>query len=297
MTTVADLDLRWLDRADMQPWLPLLDEWLLPGAMYEAQHTWPQLYRRDGDGRFCALFDRGRMTSCCAFRIALLHTTEGPRRVALLGSVATDPMRRGQGLASRVLNTALHACRELGAEYVLLWAERPELYERAGFRPGPDELCVALTARFDDAPDGATVREGTFADHAALHALHERKPLRVDRSPRAMSALLTTPGLSTFVLERDGAVVAYACTGKGADLQGWWHEVGGADEDVASLLPRAMALAGHPQAMALVPPYRSDLPRRLGGFAQETATIAGPMVCALVDRPVPGWFVDGLDSV
>lgn len=297
MTTVAEFELRWLDRAGMQPWLPLLDEWLLPGAMYGAQHTWPQLYRSDGDGRFCALFDQDRIASCCAFRMALLHTAEGPRRVALLGSVATDPARRGQGLATRILRTALDACTELGADYVLLWAERPELYERAGFRTGNDELCTALVARFDDDPQGGVVRAATVRDHASLHAFHERKPLRVDRSPRAMSALLTTPGLSTFVLERDGAVVAYACTGKGADLQGWWHEVGGSDEDVAALLPRAMALAGHPQAIALVPPYRSDLPRQLSGFAQETATIAGPMVCALVDRPAPGWFVDGLDSV
>ncbi len=301
MSETLTLELRWLDRAAMQPWLPLLDEWLLPGALYGAQHTWPQLYRSDGDGRFATLFAGERMLSCCAFRFATLHTNAGVRRTALLGSVATDPALRGQGLASQLLRTSLDACKQGGAELVLLWAEQPRLYERCGFRNGALEVCCALTARFDDviADDGtvATVRFATIADHARLHELHDHKPMRVDRSPHAMSALLTTPGLQTVVLERSGEVVAYACTGKGADLQGWWHEVGGADADVAAMLPRALALAGHSQAIALVPPYRLALPRLLGDCRLETATVAGPMVCSLSDRAVPMLFVDGLDSV
>lgn len=301
MSSIETLTLRWLDRASMQPLLPLLDEWLLPGAFYGAQHTWPQLYRSDGDGRFAALFAGDRMLSACAFRFAHLHSYGSALRVALLGSVATDPSMRGQGLATQLLRTSLDACKQGGAELVLLWAEQPGLYERCGFGVGAVEVCCALTARFDDVVDAAgkpsVIRFATIADHARLHELHEQKPLRVERSLREMSALLSTPGLQTVVLERDDEVVAYACTGKGADLQGWWHELGGSDADVAALLPRALCLAEQSQAIALVPPYRLALPRLLGDCRLETATVAGPMVCRLSDRSVPSLFVDGLDSV
>ena len=141
------------------------------------------------------------------------------------------------------------------------------------------------------------MREATIRDHARLHALHAQKPLGIQRTPRAMSALLTTPGLSTFLLERSGEVVAYACTGKGADLHGWWHEFGGSDRDVAAMLPRALDLAGHPQAIAIVPPYRDGLVRELGVSCVEVATVAGPMVAKLTDEVGAAVFVDGLDSV
>ena len=293
MTATAGAELRRLSRAEVQPHLAQLGEWLLPGALYGVHHTWPQLYRSDGDGRFAALFAGDRLLSHVAWRCACAHTAQGPLRVALLGSVATDPRERGRGHASRLLAHAVLDCRAAGCAAVLLWAERGGIYTRAGFVPGATEQCAVITA--DGAGDDA-VRLATVADHDRLHALHERKPLRIARSPRAMSGLLTTPGMWTCVLERDGAIAAYACTGKGADLQNWWHECGGDDADVAALLPAAMRLVGQQHAIALLPPYR-DLASLLQRRIFETATVAGPMVCALGDGELPVLWVDGLDSV
>ncbi len=296
MSLLAAPELRLCTRAAVLPFLEQIDEWLLPGAFYGVQHTWPQLYRSDGDGKFCALFDGDRLVSQCAFRMAAARTAAGPRRVALLGSVVTDPDLRGRGHARRVLEAALHACRKDGVDFVLLWAEEPGLYERCGFLPGAEETCCVVEATAC-LRAGDFVRAATISDHARLHALHAQKPLGIERTARMMSALLSTPGLSTFVLERGGEVVAYACTGKGADLHGWWHEFGGSDADVAELLPRALELAGQPQALAIVPPYRSGLLAGLGPACIEAATVAGPMVAALGDGPAPALFVDGLDSV
>ena len=295
MTLIAEPELRFCDRGGIAPFLEQIDEWLLPGAFYGAQHTWPQLYRSDGDGRFCALFDSERLVSQCAFRIATARTDQGLRRVALLGSVVTDPDFRGHGYAQRVVRASLDACKASGADMALLWAEEQGLYARCGFVAGIDETCCVVESGI--ANEDGVVREATIFDHARLHSLHSQKPLGIQRTPRAMSALLTTPGLSTFVLERSGEVVAYACTGKGADLQGWWHEFGGSDNDIASLLPRALDLAGHPQAIVIVPPYRNALVRELGPACIEVATVAGPMVAKLTDQVAATVFVDGLDSV
>lgn len=282
-----------VDRRAVQRWLPLLDEWLLPGQFYGVQHTWPQLYRSDGDGMFFALCDGDRLLAHCACRVVTVHAETTAVRCALLGSVATDPARRGKGLASQVLAAALAAVDDR-CDAVLLWAERPGLYARHGFVVGRDEQCLVLARR--PRSDGAVVRIAEVKDHAALHALHERKPVRVARSPKEMSGLLTTPGLLTVVLEENGAVAAYACCGKGADLQGHWHELGGGDEAVARLLPAAMHVADQIESMVLVPPYRPGLRAALGAAVVDEGLVAGPMVRAR-DARVGSFWIDGLDSV
>jgi GNAT superfamily N-acetyltransferase len=299
VTVDTAVELRRLDRAAVQPFLPQLSAWLLPGAFYGVQHTWPQLYRSDGDGRFLALFAGERLVSHCAYRLVALRTDAGVRRVALLGSVATDPRERGRGHAGRLLRCALADCRDGGAGTALLWAERPELYARQGFGAGGDEECLLLQLPPELAPDAgaAGVRPASIADHDAMWELHRQKPLGVERSRKTMSGLLTTPGMSVFVRERCGQVVAYACCGKGADLQNWWHEVGGGDEDLAALLPAAMARLGQAAAFVLVPPYRPQLADALGHLCTDRARVAGPMQAPLDALPPAPVWIDGLDSV
>ena len=292
-TPVANV--RLITRGEVQRFLPQLDAWLLDGAFYSVQHTWPQLYRNDGDGLFFVITDADRLLSHCAARIVTLHDERGAHEVGLIGSVATDPALRGRGLASDVLAAAI---AELAprTERMLLWAERPELYERAGFVPSAPETCLALARRPRRAGDGDVVRLATIEDHAALHALHEQKPWRVARSRPTMSTLLSTPGMTTVVLERAGAVKAYACCGKGADLQGHWHELGGSDADVAALLPAAMHTAEQIEALLLLPPYRGQLRELLAEQVVGEAQVPGPMVRAASGAAAASW-IDGLDSV
>lgn len=293
MTTAAAATIRQVDRAAVQRWLPLLDEWLLDGHFYGAQHTWPQLYRSDGDGMFFVRLDGERLVSHCACRIVTLHTAHGPRRTCLLGSVASDPAQRGQGHASDVLAAALATTTPL-ADLTLLWAERPELYARHGFVAGAPETGLVIARRPCRDRDG--VRRAEPRDHDALHALHQQKPWRVERSPREMSGLLTTPGMATVVLEDRGHIVAYACCGKGADLEGHWHELGGSDEALARLLPAALHVTDQIEAVLLLPPYRTELRERLGAHVVQAFEVAGPMQRTMDGATVALW-VDGLDSV
>ncbi len=282
-----------VDRAAVQRWLPSLDAWLLPETFYGVQHTWPQLYRSDGDGRFFLITDGDQLLSHCATRIVTVQSGATTFAACLLGSVVTDPECRGQGLAGLVLAAALRA-NAARATHTVLWAERPDLYARAGFCLGTDETCLILARRPRPLLDG--VRLLQFDDHQALCELHAQKPCRVERSPRTMSALLTTPGMTTVVLERNHTVVAYACCGKGADLQGHWHELGGTDANLALLLPAALHLAEQTDAVLLLPPYRQHLRELLAPHTIAAAAVPGPMVRS-VGEPMPACWFDGLDSV
>ena len=292
MTLVAHA-VHEVDRATVQRWLPSLDAWLLPDAFYGVQHTWPQLYRSDGQGRFFVVTDGDTLLAHCATRVVTVHAGDASFQACLLGSVATHPGHRGRGLAQAVLGAAL-AANAGDAPLTLLWAERAGLYARAGFHTGREETCLVVARR--PHPDLTGVRPATVADHIALHTLHEAKPWRVERSLRTFSILLSTPGMTTLVRERDGAVVAYACCGKGADLQGHWHELGGSDEDLAVLLPAALHVTGQTDAVVLVPPWRPRLPALLGPAAVDVGTVPGPMWRA-TDGGERACWIDGLDSV
>jgi GNAT superfamily N-acetyltransferase len=291
--TATAATVQQIDRAAVQRWLPQLDEWLLDGHFYGVQHTWPQLYRSDGEGLFFVRLDGDVLVSHCACRIVTLHTGSGPKRAGLLGSVATDPAQRGQGHAGDVLAAALAATSPF-TDLTLLWAERPELYARHGFTTGAAETCCVLARRPRRDLDGVRLAEPR--DHDALHALHAQKPWRVERSPHEMSGLLTTPGMTTVVLEDTGRVVAYACCGKGADLEGHWHELGGSDEALAHLLPAALHVTDQIEAVLLLPPYRMELRERLGAAVTDAFAVAGPMQRSADGQP-PSLWVDGLDSV
>ncbi|HEB53142.1 MAG TPA: GNAT family N-acetyltransferase [bacterium] len=291
--TVTTCDVRRVTRDEVQRWLPQLDAWLLPDCAYGVQHTWPQLYRNDGNGAFFVLLDGDHLVSHCATRIVTLREHGREQDIALLGSVVTAPAYRGRGLASSVLRCALDELNP-NVAVVLLWAERPELYQRQGFAPTGDDTCLVLART--PKRHHPHVRLATIDDHAALHRLHLQKPRCVVRSERTMSTLLTTPGMTTAVLtDGDEQPIAYACCGKGADLQGHWHELGGTDEALAELLPEALHLAELTEAALLLPPYRPRLRTLLGRQVVHEFCVRGPM--ANSPEPLTSCWIDGLDSV
>jgi GNAT superfamily N-acetyltransferase len=291
--SIASGCVQQIGRDEVQQWLPLLNEWLLGDSVYSVQHTWPQLYRNDGHGAFFTMTDGDRLISHCACRLEQLHDGNQVQSVGLLGSVATAPDMRGQGLASQVIQAAVQFM-EGNAESILLWAERPDLYQRADFYPTGNDTCLLLARRPTKQVDN--VRLLDIRDHAALHALHEQKPRYISRSIQTMSTLLSTPGMTTVVLERNQQAVAYACIGKGADLHGHIHEVGGTDEDLAELIPIAMHVVDQIELILLVPPYRQKLQEMLGHQTSAEFTVPGPMMRSAQEVPVSCW-IDGLDSV
>ncbi|MCR9244295.1 MAG: GNAT family N-acetyltransferase [bacterium] len=297
MKSATTLGVSRIDRQSLQPWLPTLDEWLLPGCHFSVHHTWPLLYRSDGRGNFFAIFEDDRLVSHCATREVDLVTAVGSVRATLLGSVATAPSHRGRGLAHEVLQAAITASREV-ADHILLWAERAELYEQVGFGPRPTERCIVLARRpTREIPDDVLVRPLEMRDHTDVHELHCRKPWRVDRSPIETSGLLTTPGLVTLVAERDGTVVAYACCGKGADLTNHWHEVGGEDRDIATVIQRGLHHCDQIEAAFLLPPNRPALTDALGRSIIGEFETLGPMASSRQGEVLPPCWIDGLDSV
>ncbi len=214
--------------------------------------------------------------SACSILVRDFVTPQGKVKVGLIGSVATDPAWQGQGLATRVLVEAEAALAARGCHVALLWANDPRFYYARGYRPVGAEVDVTLrpelASRLPAAPGVRALRD---TDAAEVHALYRAHASRVDRRQEETRALLAIPGMSTLVLERNGAVVAFACLGRGADLKNVVHEWGGAVDDVLVLLRAHLAgrcAAGGEGTLFLMAPSNSEeLVRRLTELGCEAA--------------------------
>lgn len=241
----------------------------------------------------------GRIVAHAAWRPLWLRS--GSRRLlaAGIGLVTTDPAWRGQGRATRLVAACVAAAAQAGCEVALLFAERRELYARLGFRPVGREWRTRFVRAC--APGHPGVRELRAPDPAALLALLETQPLRVERDAREQALLLAIPGARVFALERDGDLRAYCVVGKGRDLVGVVHEWAGAPDAVRALVESVAAREG---PLCLLSPGWSEPPvageSESVALAQGLALGGGPSARErLGDPETPALFptyVWGLDS-
>jgi hypothetical protein len=152
-------------------------------------------------------------------------------------------------------------------------------------------------------------------DAAATLRLYRAHPARAERRLAEHAALLATPGLRARVALAGEEVVAYACEGRGEDLQGVVHEWAGEPEAVLGLqrrLAESVLARGEP-AFAIGPDAEHPVCRawlarglrpRAGVLGMGRSLVEGraaPRLCPVGfddgRSPLSGLFLWGLDSI
>ena len=250
--------------------LSMLERVLRDGR--ELAPEYPLVFHPDGPGGVVSLRDEDGVTSACTVLTRDLVSPRGSLRVGLIGSVATAPEHRGQGLATQVLRAAEGELRRLGATLALLWADDPGFYLRRGWRPVGRELLLPLARELTDSlPAHEGVREARPGEYEALLPLYLAHEQRSERTASEMAHALACPRMRTLVLEREGELVAYACRGRGEDMQVAIHEWGGAPEDVLPLLRAHLVQAEEAEGglVALAPWPSEGLVSALAAYGVE----------------------------
>lgn len=247
--------------------LRLMEQVLRGGSPLAPEY--PLVFGPEAQGRVVLLREDGQARASCATLVRDLVLPGDDLRVGLIGSVSTAAQHRGRGLASRTLAAAEEALRAEGCLVALLWADDAGFYARRGYGDVGREVVLPLEPELEQLlPLPSGVREADPArDAEALHGLYLQHRRRVRRSLAETAASLAMPGLRTLVRMRRGKVVAYACEGRGHDLEGVVHEWGGPCEDVLACLAAHLAAqrAREPQGglFLLAPHAGSELVRRL----------------------------------
>lgn len=191
---------------------------------------------------FYPLVKESNLSNCWAIEIngaVAAHAAASPRRFRLngnehtaifIGGVVVDPVHRGEGLSSRLLEHIFKTYPECFC--YMLWSDKVEMYKKRGFQP-----CVGLYEHPPLASQGADQKDefvkASFSalseeDFATLRRLYETAgETRVFRSKEDWKDIKEISSARVYV-KRDsgGKLVNYFIKGKGQDLQGIIHEYG-----------------------------------------------------------------------
>lgn len=296
MATADQLTVSWSSPILRGDCVKEVEGWLaLEGPRMDLRAEYPHVFHPEGRGEVASVALDGGLRCHALVREVTVVSEGGPAAYTLVGSVITHPDFRHRGLATSLLRGIIERAKQRDQDAVCLWSSEWSFYERVGFKPAGRQAEMALgPARGSLAPG---IRPAEARDVVALWEMHGRKPLRVDRSLTDVALLLSIPHLRVLVLERHGRAVAYACYGKGTDFPNWWHEQGGSDEDVATLIRGAMDVMGATEATVLLPPYRTTLRAMLTSMQRTVRDGICALRYPITDLGEADFFIDGLDSV
>lgn len=272
-----------------------IHRWMGYPASANLAKSYPQIFRPEGSALSLGAFLDGELCSHTTYRRVDLHASRGCIRATLVGDVATAPERRGTRLASKILQEVATREQAEGQDCLLLWTDLWDFYARLGFAPAGVQIELQMHLR--QSMDSPLVRRAGVSDVLAIADLHAQKPWRVERSLEEIALLLSVANMDCMVLEEGGEVRAYACHGKGLDLQGWWHELGGSDHQLQILIPAAMTQLGQTKATVILPNYRHHLLDGLTGCYDELSEGIVSLCKPLTENGLCDFFVDGLDSI
>ncbi len=241
--------------------------------------------------------------------------------VALIGAVVTDPLYRGQGLASQLVERLRDWAAQQGAWAVFLWGSDPAFYARLGFEHKGSQVQIPLASLEEKAaPFAADLRssqewvfhEGWSASLGELLLQARQEGLRLQEAD--LKWVAAHQGIQWHWAASSKApktAVAYAAYGKGIDLQGFVHEWGGDPQAILGLLQKITAL--NPGALLLTNPVLFEkfwVKFKFFGTASVDEGIPREPLClARILKPKeweaqwgtlefpPGLWLGGLDSV
>ncbi|MGW1230466.1 GNAT family N-acetyltransferase [Streptomyces sp. NPDC001478] len=238
-----------------------------------------------------------------------------PRRVGGIGSVATRPEARGQGLVRRLLAAAERTMTAEGCDWSLLFTGTPGVYRGSGWREFTRTYAEGPLAP-PTAPGPLRVREATSEDAVEVTALHHAynagRPLSSLREPgdwavrvaawygaaeRPLVAVDPASGALTgwiVAQHTEDRVLVREFAGDGASLAPLLAAV--AARGRAAGLTRARAdLPDTPETAAALPALLSDARRTSDdtGMARPLRATAASVRATVTAPGAVHWYGDG----
>lgn len=187
----------------------------------------------DSGATACAASVCGRVTQLCVGGLTY--------SIGLIGGVATDPARRGEGLASRLVGEMVSHLEASGARAIFLWGTEASLYLRHEFKPWGKQVRIPLRNISTDSVKKIFTFKSGWSDE--IFKLMRRRESGLVLTESSVDLVKAHKHVQWFCVYDDGVPVAYAGIGKGIDLTGIIHEWGGDQEALLALI-RELAIVG-----------------------------------------------------
>lgn len=205
--------------ADLERLIPLLDAEFVfgKGRSISLRQRFPAVFCHDNLHHILLCADGEEIVAALAMRPFDWRDGSEIFRGAMIGMVYTQPARRGEGWASRLLTAAATQLRAEGVDFGVLWTGQPAFYARLGWEAADCSLLgeVELEPFSPQSADNVTTLPAQ-AD-APLPLPAERVDwLRCVDNDQAAYALLGSHGTTGFLYELAGHPDSYAALWRAA---------------------------------------------------------------------------------
>lgn len=211
----------------MSALIEFLNASLRNDSHFSIESEYPSLFDPRFGGKSLIEKDQENFVSHLGYLIRDYRHPHFCARIAMIGSVVTDPSYRGRGHASRLINQALEEISKEKVSLVILWSDRLEFYRKLGFYRVGQEWDFLIDPKLPKRGIHPCRPVQVSTDLLGIYRLFSRHNYQVQRSPEEMESYLKIPELRCFVTESEGEIDSYVCINKGADFTGVIHEWGG----------------------------------------------------------------------
>lgn len=204
------------------------------GRTGRLSRLYPDAFASPRHGRlFGLLTSNGEAAAALAVRLFRMRHTDTTQTGAMIGFVVTRPADRGRGLGARLMDEAAAQLRESGVDLGVLWARRPDLYLKLGWRAAD----TSLLGRWHGAPDSAAKMTWARAPFAPTlgRRLNRLRPAPAIGRPAVVYTKRPYPAERLWIATTHGG---YAIIGEAAGT-GYAFELGGSPEAAPGLLAAA----------------------------------------------------------
>lgn len=247
------------------------------GTDIDFEQAIPKVY---GAGRDCAhmqhiaVDDALGIRGLVAVKPGMLHMGDDTLRTGFVGTVSTHPQARGEGHMKALMAQAIADMRAEGVDLALLGGQR-QRYEYYGFVPAGlrwraeiNRSNVRHALSHVDA-EGVTFTElqpGSELE-ARVAAMHARLPVWQERNEPDFATVCRTFHGTAFACEQRGRLIGWAVANRSRSCL---TEVGvQSADDLDVLLKGWLAQSERWEITVELPPYRPELVRRLGLWAES----------------------------
>jgi len=255
----------------------------------DMQREYPLLFHPDNSSRLRTVWENGQVICHAGYVNRDAWILGMPLCTASVGAVCTHPDHRGKGHAGRVMADVEESARAEGCDILLVSGSR-SLYQRMGCVPAGRFNTYRLKPPQIDPP--GLIRHAVPEDAHALVRLHQTQPVRFERSVDDWllmlgSGMLMNTRADTWVVERDGEIVAYLGVQRaGNDGIARVREYAGSRTAVWSALGKAAAGASEIEVTQMPGDYDLEV------LAGETATRSERAFPGTIKILKPGAFFE-----
>lgn len=248
--------------------IEFLSQSLRPGIAWSIADEYPTSLSRAQCHNMRVIVESGKIVAHAVMKPIILKTPAGVFKIAGIGSVVTSDQHRNQGHSTRIIESCLEAAKQAECDFAILWTDLFDFYRRMGFELAGTEVSVLIDRDLGPANGYKFVDSAKVAPDAILRVYNQHS-VASHRTLEDIRASLAIPGTRvTTAWDVTGKLAAYAVEGKGADLNGYIHEWGGAN---SALIP----MFSHMRAT-----QKRDLRLIAPGHAQNLLSTLGELGCS-----------------